>query len=963
MQRQGCVLKKEPVDDYGHNRVLCSNIKFEVMDMNKGSKSSKTKSHHNTYFNSFLKNSDEVIICLSLDFKITEFNPTAECVFNWTRKQVLGKNFLQLCAQYALKSPISAKPTKVLAGEVVTNRTTILQNGKKKVLWKVICLRDIKEPIGFMLIGSSKEVKTLTCNKQGHFYLDYIIDHIPGSIYWKNCKGVLLGGNKYMANIAGGKSAKEFIGATDFEMPWHETAEYLRSIDKKVIKNGQEITTEETARLSDGHVHVFLTTKTPLRDEKGQIKGVLGVSMDITERKQLEAELKHARVEAEKDKKTLQIYLNNIIARIPGSVYWKDTHGTYLGCNNYVAKMAGVKNPSYIVGKTDFDMPWRDQAAYLRNADQEVIKTGIEKNLEELSLLADGTLATFLTSKVPLKDEESNIVGVLGVSVDISERKRLEQALMEAKEKAEIANQAKSRFLSSMAHDLRTPTNGLLGMADIVRDRVENSELDFYFDSIKKSGKTLIRLVDDILNFAKLESGKFEISSESFNFREIIQEVVTMITPQANQKKVQLIVDYPDSIPRHLISDPHCLRRILINLISNALKFTEHGYIWVSVIICEMDEKNAVLSLAVEDTGIGIPKDKLGLIFERFGRVEGSHESKYQGTGLGLTIVKEMVEKIGGTIKVESELGKGSTFICTLPFKLQDIAVRTSKWQRRYKDVRVLVVDENIRRGKVILSTLGIIEEPSIGKKAIDRLSLAQKDGKPYQIILINDDITSIDSFTLIKKIKESSDLSNILPLLLSNPVTLAESDAAKEAGFHALLIKPVQPTELINEMTRHWQSWLAKQSDIKTEIKNQAPLVLLIEDDLISRHFVKVILTDLGCIVDAVENGTQALASLDKDYDIIFSDLGLPDMTGLELAMKIRKQEANDSQAPIIALTGQMKGDFKARCLDAGMNDFVEKPINKESLLKILGKWVLGEGEQGETAATIGRWAEQQLT
>jgi len=912
------------------------------------------------------KNTNNVIICLNLDLQITEFNPAAECAYAWKRKQVIGKNLLKLCAKYSLKSPICAKPIKNLQKRRAC-KTTL--QGKYTLLWHVTELLDHDgAPVGYMLVGQQEATETAikaNSNKSKQntdsTYFNYVLDRIPGSVYWKDRQGALLGCNNYMAKLAGCNHPSEVIGKRDDQFPWRESADDLRKIDQQVMESGQEITTEEVGKLIDGEVHTFLTTKTPLKNEQDEIVGILGVSMDITTRKQLERELKLAKEAAELSKRATEIYLEMIMASLPCHVYWKNKEGVYLGCNDRQAQSVGLTCGADVIGKTDFDLCWKEHAPLFRANDEEVMQTGRSIIVEEPLTLANGTTLTVISNKAPLHDAENNIIGVVGVSVDISERKASEQALIEAKEIAEAANQAKSRFLSSMAHDLRTPTNGILGMAELIHDKVAAiPDLDFYFESISKSGKTLVRLVDDILNFAKLESGKFELVSEPFNFREIIQEVMAMVTPQANQKGIQLLIDYSDQVPRYLISDPHCLRRILINLVSNALKFTNSGYVWVSVTTVSINGKAVTLQLQVEDTGIGIPKNKLGLIFERFGRVEGSHESKYQGTGLGLTIVKEIVEKIDGKITVDSVYGEGTTFTCILPFYLQDITARCSVWQRRYGKTKVMVVDANKRRGNVILNTLGINDEVTTAAQALEKLLQAHAEGVPYQIILIDDE-ASTNPLALVAAIKKQEEL-NVLPILFSKPVTLAQSDAAKAAGYFALLIKPVHPTELINDLTRHWQNWLNKHTDLKTLIKNLQPAVLLIEDDMISRHFVKVVLTDLGCKVEAVENGKQALAVLHDDFDVIFSDLGLPDMTGIELAKTIRKTEACDNFTPIVALTGHLEGDYKDQCLRAGMNDFVEKPINKEKLIQILARWTLGEGAQSDNAATIGRWAEREL-
>lgn len=793
--------------------------------------------------------------------------------------------------------------------------------------------------------------------KLGQFYFENVLNRIPGSVYWKDLDGRYLGCNQYMADMVGLKGGHDVIGKTDSDLVWKENAEALQAVDQEVMISGKDITLEEVGRLANGIVATYLTTKTPLRDDKGKIIGVLGVSMEITKHKQLVSQLVTAKSKAEASQHSTERFLHEIIANLPCHVYWKDVHGVIIGCNDLQAKSAGFKDASELIGKTDYEAPWSAHADMIRENDLEIMRTGVPKTIEEPSLLADGNLAVFLSNKVPLYGDSDKVIGVLGISVNITERKKMEEALVQAKEKAEISNQTKSRFLASMAHDLRTPLNGLYGMTQILYEKVKDLDSDFIFENIKKSKDTLIRLIDDILSYAKLEAGKFELITEAFNLRQVIEEVVMMTTHQANQKNIQLVTNYPDMLPRYLTSDPHCLRRILINLISNAIKFTEKGHVWVAVDAIEKKKTQVILQIKVEDSGIGIPADKLDFIFERFGRIKGSYESSHQGTGLGLAIVKEIVEKLGGKIHVESELNKGSAFICTLPFKLQSVKERSSLWKRHYKNVRILVVDESQRSGQVILEQVGSEDGDVVsGKDALDKLKQAEKEGNPYEVVIIDDAVDHIKPLQLAKNIKEQSVAYQPMLVFLAKSLTLAKSEAAKKVGYFAILVKPMQPTEWPNELTRYWQRWLNQQSDIEQRIKEHMPNVLVIEDDLISRHFAVSMLTTLGCQVDVAKSGEEALLLLEKDYDIIFSDIGLPDFNGIELSKQIREFEGDDYLTPIIALTGHMDETEKDKCLNAGMNDFLVKPVTKEQLVEAIGKWVLGEKQVEENASTIFR-------
>jgi two-component system, sensor histidine kinase and response regulator len=496
-------------------------------------------------------------------------------------------------------------------------------------------------------------------------------------------------------------------------------------------------------------------------------------------------------------------------------------------------------------------------------------------------------------------------------------------------------------LLSGLAHDLRTPMNGMYGMAQLLKAQLNDAKYDSYFENIKTSKQALERLIDDALGYIKLKAGKVEIISEPFNFRQLIQDVVMMLTHQANEKNIKLLVNYPDDIPRHVFNDPHCLRRILMNLINNAVKYTDQGAVSVSVACVKTNNKKATLKLMIEDTGIGIPRDKLNFVFERFSRVENVKE-KYQGTGLGLAIVKGMVEKLSGTIYVESEVNKGSTFTCVLPFKLQQVTTRPSLWQRRYADVRVLVVGEHKLLCERILKNLSARDgSVTTSKVLLATLATAQQKNKPYQIVLMDDEAGNVHE--LARQIHSDDNTQSPMLILLAKPGTLIDVEAAQEAGFFGRLIKPVQPTELTDGLTRLWQKWQAQRAGTIIErLKQYPPKVLLVEDDAVSSCFATTVLQTLNCQVEKISNAKEALNKLTQHYDIIFTDLGLPDMSGIELAKEIRRKEGSDYPTPIIALTGHILEEDKQKCLSAGMNGFLGKPLEQAELEVMLVKWVL---------------------
>lgn len=635
-------------------------------------------------------------------------------------------------------------------------------------------------------------------------------------------------------------------------------------------------------------------------------------------------------------------YLNNFVKAIPGSVFWKDINGIYRGCNNDFLNLAGKKTIDEIIGKTDADMPWQDTADLLRETDKKVMTTGISLVLEEKGVGGDGAQVVVLSNKAPLRDENNHIVGMIGTSVDITKQKELEANLNEAKAKAEVANQAKSEFIAGMSHDFRTPLNGVLSMAEVLLMKKHFPEQEEFVRGIYDSGKMLLRLVDDVLSFSQLEVGKFEFRSEPFDLLLLVEEVVSMVSHQAQLKNLEIIVSYYDSVPHLVIGDAQAVRRVLVNLMGNAIKFTHQGYLLISVDTVNFDEDTVKLQLSVEDTGIGIPADKIEYIFERFYRAHSSYSSSYHhGTGLGLTIVKQLVDGLGGTLGVNSQADQGSTFWCTLPFKLQPVPITASVWSRDYSDVRVLIVDDHCIRAEAIQMQLVLAStQVTSSDRVMNELDKAHKKMRSYQILIIDDNLLHISALELAKNIKLDERFHNVLLIFFTEAVSLQEAENIQEAGFFKQLTKPVPPTDLIRILTTSWKEWTNKMADPLFQLKLTKPKVLLVEDNRIVQVATKAILEELGCRVEIAENSAQAVKKAQDKPDIIFMDIGLSDDDGLITTNLIRKQETPEKRAVIIALTAHVTDMDQHYCEQAGMDGFLKKPASVEDFQKMLLKF-----------------------
>jgi signal transduction histidine kinase/DNA-binding response OmpR family regulator len=635
-------------------------------------------------------------------------------------------------------------------------------------------------------------------------------------------------------------------------------------------------------------------------------------------------------------------YYENIISLMPGHVYWQDRNGMYLGCNEQQAKSAGLTDKKDIVNKTNKELPWNLSASVaveqVDKINQDVMRTGVPLTIEEPGISANGIEAIYLSKKHPLKDKNNHVVGILGISFDITERKKYEQLLEQAKEQAETANQIKSDFIACMSHDLRTPLNGIFGSVQILQKNTHYPEQEAFIENISKSADNLLYLVEDILNFTKLESGKVQLHSEAFDMRKLIEDVVSLVASQANQKGIKLIISYCNSVPCFIISDPKAIRRILINLVGNAIKFTDSGHILISVDLVKTNSKEATIQLSVADTGIGIPREKISTIFDSFSRVHPSYSSHYQGAGLGLAIAKKLSEILGSTINVNSQLSCGSTFWCNLPVKLQDKARANSIWLQIYSKIKILIVDDYHVRAKNIKKQLASSASAICeSHETMQIIHQAYQTNDPFQIVIIDDEIIYESAIELAQMIKKTLEFQHIMLVLFSGPRTLPENELAQSSGFFKQLIKPVQPKELSHELASAWEAWKESTKKQLKNHENKKAKILLVEDDTIAQTISKKMLQQLGYIVDVASSGKKAIQNvLEKKYDIIFMDIGLPDKDGITVTKEILKS-CKGNAPKIFGLTAHAFEHNRVECISAGMSSFITKPVSYEDFEKIL--------------------------
>lgn len=880
---------------------------------------------------------------------ILSFNRAAEIIFAYEAREIIGKNI-----KIIMPSPYQEEHDSYLAKYLRTGERKIIGIGREvtgkrndgRIFPVEIAISEVK-------IGNKRTftgiIHNITERKKAEEELRKLsraVEQSPVSIVITDNYGKIEYVNPKFSWLTG--YTQEEICGKDSRIlkSGKQPQEFYKELWQTIL-SGKEWHGEFCNKNKRGELYWENASISALKDHNGNISHFVAVKEDITERKLIESDL--------------QLF-QNLINQSNDAIFVIDPDSSLFlavndkACTGLIYRREELLNK----GVMDIEELIPDNLAWHEHV-KEVKKKGFVL-FEGKHRRKDGTIFPVeINVKYVFQDQKEFIVSV---ARDVTERKDMQEALVQAKESAEAANRAKSDFLANMSHEIRTPMNGVIGMTELLLCTELNPRQKEYVETVRQSGEALLHLINDILDYSKIEVGKFSLESMSFDLEHIIQDIADILGYKAREKGIEIIVRYIPNTPHFMIGDAKRIRQVLINLVGNAIKFTDEGYILISVSCDEKSDFEVKLRLSVEDTGIGMPEVELNNIFEKFSQIDPSSTRRYSGTGLGLAISKQLVEMMGGTIEVTSKPGFGTTFCFTIKLPLDKKMPAAPIYIPDLTNMRVLIVDDNDVNCRVLeelLSNWGTRNSVRFGGEgALEELRKAMSTGDPYNVAIIDYQMPVMDGEMLGRIIKDDPDLQKTVLVMLTSMDREVDAARMMQIGFSAYLVKPVRRSELMDALTILWEALnrgdgkgfitrhtladFRKDRNISVA-KNQPAIevhVLVVEDNLVNQKVAVGMLENLGCQVNVANNGVEAVGMTAKhSYDLVFMDCQMPKMDGYEATAKIRLRDKK-RHTTIIAMTAHaMKGEGD-RCVKAGMDGYLSKPIRLRDLQKTVKRWTV---------------------
>ena len=757
-----------------------------------------------------------------------------------------------------------------------------------------------------------------------------LVEGLPLNVFRKDLEGRFVDANHRFCETLG-RPLHEIMGKSDSDFfPPSQVQKYRRD-DDHVVATGETMEDIEAYYKPSGEKLYVQVLKAPVRDAQGKIVGVQGMFWDVTER--IRADEAARQSDARFRKLVESSLIGVMVAHLDGRI---------IEANDAFLRMLGYSREDLLAGLRWDDVTPPEHHAGDQCAIGELKTRGTCQPWEKEYLHKDGRRVPVLVGVTMLEGSDSECICFV---VDITQQKATEQELKAAKEAADAASQAKSQFLANMSHEVRTPMNAIIGMTELVLNTPLQPKQADYLKMVMQSGESLLAVINDVLDFSKVESGKVDLEHLPFSLRDCVGDAVKSLALRAHERNLELALDVDPQVPNWLVGDAGRLRQIVINLVGNAIKFTHEGEVVVDVQQIRECEAGAELQFCVADTGIGIPPDKLEKVFEAFEQADSSTTRHYGGTGLGLAIVRRLVELMNGKVWVESKMGEGTRFYFTVCIRLCESPPpdRIAPRRQALRGTRVLTVDDNATNRRIVDEVLAnwdlLPTSCSSVEEGMAALRAAFRQGRPFELLLSDVNMPEVDGFTLIEQVRRDPSLSDMVIIILTSGDRPEDAARADSLGVSQRLMKPIKQSELFDAiiLALGIASPEPEALDIPVEPSTTRPLdILLAEDSLVNQRLAVGLLERFGHRLTIANNGQEACDLLErKPFDLILMDVQMPELDGIEATRRIRAREAETGgHIPIIAMTAHaMKGD-RERCLESGMDEYVSKPVRQRQLL-----------------------------
>lgn len=684
------------------------------------------------------------------------------------------------------------------------------------------------------------------------------------------------------------------------------------------------------------------------RDLESSEIDLMKADVNKLSREELMEEITHKKNELESSSRFMDAVLENIQA----AVYVKNLLGQYTYVNSQWEKVTGLEK-NMVIGKTAIDLFDREQGEIHHQYDMDVIAHN-EKMMSEEEATIDNEVRVFLSTKVQMRQDDQ-IIGLCSISTDITDRKKLEEDMLEAQKFAEDAAKSKSDFLANMSHEIRTPMNAIMGMAFLIQKTELSEKQSDYVHKIHNSSQHLLGIINDILDFSKIEAGKLNVEKVDFKLESLLENVLTLIGEKCASKGLELIFDIGPSIPNNMIGDPLRLGQILINYANNAVKFTEKGEIIISIQKESELENGDLIKFMVKDTGIGLKEEQKNKLFQSFQQADASTTRKYGGTGLGLAISKELASLMNGAVGVDSVYGKGSTFWFTAVIEENKEKKSIVLSDLELSDRRVLVVDDN-QQARMILSEMLTmmtfrVESVDSGEASIKSILKADAEDDPYELVYMDMQMPVLNGIETMVKINKLQLLNKLKCIMVTGFGREDVFNEANKVGIDVILNKPVSASTLFESSmailgVRILKSIKVPEHESESDYINELSTIkgakiLLVEDNEINQEVAIGLLEEGNFMIDIASDGEMAIEFINKKvYDLVLMDMQMPIMGGVEATSIIRENAAFDA-LPILAMTANAMSQDRDKCIEVGMNDHISKPIEPKDLYGKLLKWI----------------------